>query len=139
VLALVIVGSGLLSSLAIALSAWPLYNAYIGIRDLFGSEKIKNQNKDYDNLQENLHELKELFFEKRSLSEKQAKLVKQIESKLHESGANKFVSAKDTHEENKNCEKQDLKNLAVNDSHSSYGPLFKIPVAADSKEAGLLS
>ncbi|MEN9450914.1 MAG: hypothetical protein RJA83_1532 [Pseudomonadota bacterium] len=69
-LALIIVESGLLLSLAIGFSAWPVYNIYLWTRDLFSSEKIKNQDKHYDQCQKNLLELKELAAEKNYLSEK---------------------------------------------------------------------
>lgn len=63
-LALIIVESGLFLSLAIGFSAWPVYNIYLWTRDLFSSEKIKSQNKHYDQCQKNLIELKELAAEK---------------------------------------------------------------------------
>ena len=69
-LTLIIVESGLFLSVAIGFSAWPLYNAYLWTRDLFSSEKIKNQNKDHDQCQKNLIELKELAAKKNDLSEK---------------------------------------------------------------------
>jgi hypothetical protein len=67
-LTLIIVESGLFLSLAMGFSAWPLYNLYLWTRDLFSSEKIKAQNKDYDRVQNNLNELKELAAEKNYLS-----------------------------------------------------------------------
>ncbi len=69
-LSIFIVEAGLYSSLAIGFSAWPLYNIYIGIRDLFAPEKVKIQNKDYNNIKKNLIELKELAAKKKYLSEK---------------------------------------------------------------------
>lgn len=69
-LALIIVESGLFLSLAIGFSAWPVYNIYLWTRDLFSSEKIKSQNKHYDQCQKNLLELKELAAEKNYLSKK---------------------------------------------------------------------
>lgn len=69
-LALITVESGLVLSIAIGFSAWPLYNAYLWIRDLFSSEKIKNQNKDYDQSHKNLIELKELAAAKHYLTTK---------------------------------------------------------------------
>lgn len=69
-LSLIIVESGLFSSLAMGFSAWPVYNTYLWMRDLFSSEKIKNQNKDYDRCHKNLLELKELAAEKNYLSAK---------------------------------------------------------------------
>lgn len=69
-LTLIIVEAGLLSSLAIGFSAWPIYNAYLWIRDLFSSEKIKNQNKDYHQCRKSLIELKRLAAEKSDLMAK---------------------------------------------------------------------
>ncbi|WP_342146198.1 hypothetical protein [Rickettsiella endosymbiont of Aleochara curtula] len=66
-LSLIIVESGLFSSLAMGFSAWPVYNTYLWMRDLFSSEKIKSQNKDYDRCHKNLLELKELVAEKNYL------------------------------------------------------------------------
>lgn len=59
-LTLITVESGLFLSIAIGFSAWPIYNFYLWTRDLFSSEKIKSQNKDYDQCRKNLIELKEL-------------------------------------------------------------------------------
>ena len=79
-LTLIIVESGLFLSIALGFSAWPLYNAYLWTRDLFCSEKIKNQNKDHDQCQKNLIELKELAAKKNYLSEKiNCKLNKAIQ------------------------------------------------------------
>ncbi|MGC1854566.1 MAG: hypothetical protein WA659_04250, partial [Candidatus Aquirickettsiella sp.] len=69
-LTLIIVESGLFSSFVIGFSAWPIYNAYLWIRDLFSSEKIKAQNKDYDHFHNNLQRLKKLAAEKNDLSSK---------------------------------------------------------------------
>jgi hypothetical protein len=78
-LTLIIVESGLFLSVAIGFSAWPLYNAYLWTRDLLSSEKIKDQNKYYDQCVKNLIELKELAAEKNYLSEKiNAKLNKAV-------------------------------------------------------------
>ncbi len=66
-LSLIIVESGLFSSLAMGFSAWSVYNTYLWMRDLFSSEKIKSQNKDYDRCHKNLLELQELAAEKNDL------------------------------------------------------------------------
>ena len=66
-LTLIIVEAGLFSSLAIGFSAWPMYNTYLWIRDLFSSEKTKSQNKDFDQCYKNLLELKALAAEKSDL------------------------------------------------------------------------
>lgn len=67
-LTLIIVESGLFLSIAIHLNAWPLYNIYLWTRDLFSSEKIKSQNKDYDQCHNTLIELKKLATKKNDLS-----------------------------------------------------------------------
>ncbi len=69
-LTLIIVEAGLFSSLAIGFSAWPMYNTYLWIRDLFSSEKIKSQNKAFDQCHKNLLELNALAAEKNYLSAK---------------------------------------------------------------------
>lgn len=69
-LTLIIVEAGLFSSLAIGFSAWPMYNTYLWIRDLVSSEKIKSQNKDFDQCHKNLLELNALAAEKNYLSAK---------------------------------------------------------------------
>ncbi|WP_342219587.1 hypothetical protein [Rickettsiella endosymbiont of Miltochrista miniata] len=69
-LTLIIVESGLFLSLAIGFSAWPVYNVYLWARDLLSAEKIKSQNKDYDQCHKNLIELKALAAEKNYLSAK---------------------------------------------------------------------
>lgn len=66
---LIITESGLFASFAIGLSARPLYNTYLWIRDLFSAEKIKIQNKDYDQCWQTLIELRTLALEKNDLSE----------------------------------------------------------------------
>lgn len=67
-LSFILVESGLFLSLAIGFNAWPLYNVCLWARDLFSSEKIKSQNKDYDQCLKNLIELKGLAAEKNGLS-----------------------------------------------------------------------
>lgn len=68
VLSIFIVETGLLLSLSMCLGGGFFHRIYIGVRDLFSSEKIKNQNKDYDNLKKDLTYLEELFLEKTFLS-----------------------------------------------------------------------
>jgi hypothetical protein len=69
-LPIIIVESGLFLSVAVGFSSGFLHKAYIGIRDLFASEKIKNQNKDYDSLQKRLVNIKKLLFVETVLSGK---------------------------------------------------------------------
>lgn len=59
-LSLIIVESGLFLSIAIVFSAWPLFNAYLWIRDLFCSAEIKVENKQYAQLKKVIADLKNL-------------------------------------------------------------------------------
>lgn len=63
-LSLIIVETGLFSSMAIGFNGKPLYNAYLWIRDLLSTEKIKNQNKDFDQIYKQLLELEALAAKK---------------------------------------------------------------------------
>ncbi|WP_171910131.1 hypothetical protein, partial [Rickettsiella grylli] len=66
-LSIIIVEAGLLSSLSFPFIALPLYNVYLGIRNVFNSEKIKNQSKVYDQCQRVLMTLKKLALKKEIL------------------------------------------------------------------------
>lgn len=90
ILSLVIVESGLFFSIGLAFSGRPLYNAYLWLRDLFSSEKIKNQNKDFKGTQHQLLELEKL-------AEKKSGLIEKINYQLNKalnSFPNKFFSEK---------------------------------------------
>lgn len=70
VLSVAIIETGLFLSLGMGFGANLLHQVYTGIRDLFASEKIKIQNKVYDNLQKDCLELQALCVEKVILSKK---------------------------------------------------------------------
>lgn len=74
-LPVIIVESGLVLSVAIGFSAWPLYNAYLWVRDSFRSAEIKAENKQYTQLEKTIAELKKL-------DEQQSQLDVSIDSKL---------------------------------------------------------
>lgn len=69
-LTIIIVECGLFSSVSLPFIARPLYNAYLGVRNLFNSEKIKSQNRAYEQCQQSLSVLKKLATKKESLSVK---------------------------------------------------------------------
>lgn len=82
ILSPIILGAGLFLSLAIGLSADLLHRAYVGIRDLFAPEKIKIQNKDYDNGKKSLIELQALLLIKGDLSKKIKKKISLVKDLL---------------------------------------------------------
>lgn len=59
-ISLIIAGPGLFLSIAIGFSGKILYNACLWIRDLFSSEKIKNQNKEFNQINKQILELEKL-------------------------------------------------------------------------------
>lgn len=63
-----ILALGMILSIFIAFLPRPLFNTYVWIRDLFCSDKIKNQNKHYDHFHKILLELNQLAAEKNDLS-----------------------------------------------------------------------
>lgn len=60
VLSLVIVELGLFLSIALGFSGDALYNAFLWLRDVFASQKVKNQNKDFDQMDNQLRKLERL-------------------------------------------------------------------------------
>ena len=64
VLSLVIVELGLFLSIGLGFSGNALYNTFLWLRDVFASQKIKNQNKDFDQMDNQLRELERLAAKK---------------------------------------------------------------------------
>lgn len=60
ILSLVIVELGLFLSIGLGFSGDALYNTFLWLRDVFASQKIKNQNKDFDQMDSQLRELERL-------------------------------------------------------------------------------
>ncbi len=64
ILSLVIVELGLFLSIVLGLNGKFLYNTFLWLRDVFASQKIKNQNKDFDQMDNQLRELERLAAKK---------------------------------------------------------------------------
>ncbi|MEN9917246.1 MAG: hypothetical protein RLY40_1178 [Pseudomonadota bacterium] len=60
ILSVAIVESGLYLSIALGFIGKPLFSSYLWLRDVLSSEKIKNQNKDFDQMDNQLRELEKL-------------------------------------------------------------------------------
>lgn len=100
ILSLVIVESGLFLSVALCCSGESLYNAFLGLRDAFVSQKIKNQNKDFDHMDNQLLQLEKLATQKSFLK---ARIDKQLNFVLQ------WLPSKFFSEENTKFEELSLK------------------------------
>ena len=91
-LSLVVVNSGLFFSLLLGSNGRTFYDIYLGLRDLFSSEKIKNQNRDFDQTQHQLLELEKLAAKKSVLTRN----INYQLSKALQSLPNKFIDEENT-------------------------------------------